>query len=489
VLFAAASGAMALIALLARQAIQPAHDLARSRGQLHEMYDTAVTNSLVDSLTGLGNHRAFQDEFDRQLESSHRYNTPLALMLIDLDDFKQVNDSAGHSVGDDLLAEVGRLLLGVVRRADRAFRVGGDEFAVILTNTDADSAEIVGRRMLASAVEARAQGRFTKPFSFSGGIAGAPEHGSTRHELYTNADTALYDAKRHGRTAVRIFDPRQARPTLDGATLASQSAAVAEVVRTSALRPAYQPIVDLASGRVIGFEGLVRPAPGSGFADPGSLFAVAEATGRTFELDHAAIETLVAGAAGLDATQFLGVNLSPRTLETPEFSPAGLARLLGRHGLTPERVILELTERETLEDPDRLRTALAACRSLGFRIAADDVGSGNAGLRLLSTLHFDIVKLDLSLVHAGGQRDSSLAVLRSLAELATRWGSVAVAEGIETAAQLRLVREIGIAEGQGYLLGRPGPEPSARQVDIDALLVNERVDFLGRPVGALAGVG
>src|SRR5205814_2090476 len=179
-------------------------------------------------------------------------------------------------------------------------------------------------RLLATAVEARAQTRYGKPFSFSAGIAAMPEHGATRHDLYTRADTALYDAKRHGRTDVRIFDQGQARPTLDGAALASQSAAVADVVKRSALRPAYQPIVDLGTGRVIGFEGLVRPAPDSGFPDPSSLFSVAEVSGRMFELDHAAIQAIAAGAGSLDGSQFLSVNLSPRTIETPEFSPAGL---------------------------------------------------------------------------------------------------------------------------------------------------------------------
>ena len=480
------AGAIGLLSGLARRVVDPSEALARSRGELHELYATERTNALEDSLTGLGNHRAFQEEFDRQLSQALRYGTPLALMLIDLDDFKQVNDSAGHSVGDQLLAEVGRLVLGVVRRADRAFRVGGDEFALLLPHTDAPSAEIVARRLLAAAVGQRSGGRFDKPFSFSAGIASAPEHATNRLELYAHADAALYDAKRHGRTTVRLFDPSRQRPILDAATLASHSAAVAEVVRGSALRPVYQPIVDLASGRVIGFEGLVRPLPDSGFPDPGTLFSTAEATGRTFELDHTSIETLAAGASDVAPWQTLSLNLSPRTLETPEFSPAGLARLLVRHGLTPERVILELTERESLENVERLRSMLAGCRGLGFRIAADDVGAGNAGLRLLSAVHFDIVKLDLSLVQAGSRHDSSLAVLRSLAELAARWGSIAVAEGIETAAQLRMVREIGIAEGQGYLLGRPSDHPTSRQVDLEALLKPDRLAFLGQPL-ALGG--
>ncbi|HWP64064.1 MAG TPA: EAL domain-containing protein, partial [Candidatus Binatia bacterium] len=193
---------------------------------------------------------------------------------------------------------------------------------------------------------------------------------------------------------------------------------------------------------------------------------------RTVDLDLACLETALAGAELLDPDQFLSLNVSPRTLEAPEFSATRLLRLLDRAGIEPDRVVVELTERSPLTDLDRARAVVAALRARGVRIAADDVGAGNAGLRLLSELRFDLVKIDLSLVQASGQSESAVAVLRSLFDLASQWEALAVAEGVETPAQLALVRQIGIATAQGYLLGRPEPAPTVRIIDVAALLAD-----------------
>jgi diguanylate cyclase (GGDEF)-like protein len=479
--------ALALVAQMIRQVLEPAEELARSRHEYSNLYQTERTNALVDSLTGLGNHRAFQEALDRLLEQSRQAAQPLALALIDLDDFKLVNDSAGHSVGDELLAEFGRLLTTVGRRGDQAFRVGGDEFAIVLPRTDAGSAEAVVRRLLAVTTEARPDGGFAKPFSFSAGVAATPEHGHDRDLLYAHADAALYEVKRHGRTGVIVFDSTQRLRVIDGADLARRSAAVAELVLASALRPVYQPVVDLATGQVVGFEGLVRPLRDSGFDGPGDLFDVAERSGRTFDLDQACIEVVAKGACNLAPDQFLAINISPRSLEAPEFSAAGLARLLARHGIASERVLLEVTEREAIEQLDRLRATLAACQKLGMRVAADDVGAGNAGLRLLASIHFDIVKIDLSLVQAGSRRSNAVAVVRSLTHLAAQWGSVVVAEGIEDVQQLQMIQDIGIGKGQGYLLGRPKTDPTLRHVDLAGLLIADRSPSFVSRLSAAAG--
>ena len=461
---------LVLIVALVRQILAPAEELARSRGEIHELYQAERSNALSDSLTGLGNHRAFQEAFDRHLHRVQSAGTSLALVLIDLDEFKLVNDSAGHAVGDELLAEFASRLSLALRRGDEAYRVGGDEFALLLPGTDADGAAIVARRLLAATTDTHPGGRFARPFSFSAGISASPADGLDRTRLYALADTAMYDVKRHGRTGVRIFDPAHAPNVLGEVDQALRATAVVELVRSSALRAVYQPLVNLRTGEVVGFEGLVRPLSDSGFANAGQLFEAAELAGRTYDLDLVCIETVAANIGGLGPEQFLSVNLSPRTIEAPEFSAALLVRVLARHGLSPSRVILELTERETVDDLDRVRSVLGACQSLGMRIAADDVGAGNAGLRLLSQIHFDIVKIDLSLVQAGSRAKSSAAILGSLRDLAAQWGAVAVAEGVETVEQLRLVRDLPIGEGQGYLLGRPGPKLSPRTIDLEALL-------------------
>ncbi len=468
VLFALAAD---LTLWLARQIVRPAEELDRARRELHALYRSARTSSLEDSLTGLGNHRAFQEEFARLVEQCRRYRTSAALVLIDLDDFKLVNDGRGHAVGDAVLVEVARRLREGIRRTDRAFRIGGDEFALLLPFTEADDAAVVARRLLAACLEPRVGRDALGAVSFSAGIAAAPAMGLDRDELYEKADAALYEAKRAGRTEVRVFDPARS-PRIVASPSALRIAALDRAVRERHLLPAYQPIVDLQTGVVIGFEAVTRPSAAAGFEDALGLFSTAEAAGRTVDLDLACLETVLAGAELLDPDQFLSLNVSPRTLEAPEFSATRLLRLLDRAGIEPERVVVELTERATIGDLERVRAVVAACRARGVRVAADDIGAGNAGLRLLSELRFDLVKIDLSLVQAGDQSPSAVAVLRSLFDLARRWDALAVAEGVETPAQLALVRQIGIATAQGYLLGRPTAAPTLRRVDMAALLAD-----------------
>ena len=247
------------------------------------------------------------------------------------------------------------------------------------------------------------------------------------------------------------------------------AAAVRDIVRARNLTPVYQPIVDLRDGSVLGFEGLIRPGASSPFTNPGQLFAAAAACGRTVELDLACFEVVAAGSTMISPEQVVTINLSPQTLEAQDFTASWLLEILTRYQISPGRVIVELTEREAITDLERLRRNVAALQHAGVRLAADDVGAGNAGLRLLSQVRFDIVKIDLSLVQEGTQHESSRAVVRSLMDLAARQGAVAIAEGLETAEQLRSLRELGITTGQGYLLGRPGSNISLASVDIETL--------------------
>ena len=291
---------------------------------------------------------------------------------------------------------------------------------------------------------------------------------SDRNELFRQADAALYRCKRAGRGTVAIFDADRDLVPEDPHG-AGSATAVRDIVRSRNLKPVYQPIVDLRDGTIVGFEGLIRPGASSPFANPGQLFAAAATAGRTSELDLACFEVVAAGAAQIDPEQVVTINLSPQTLELEDFSSAWLLEILARYEISPGRVIVELTEREAITDLDRLRRNVASLQRAGVRLAADDVGAGNAGLRLLSQVRFDIMKIDLSLVQDGAQHDSSRAVVRSLMDLAARQGAVAIAEGLETAEQLRSLRELGITTGQGYLLGRPGPNTELASVDIEAL--------------------
>jgi EAL domain-containing protein (putative c-di-GMP-specific phosphodiesterase class I) len=230
----------------------------------------------------------------------------------------------------------------------------------------------------------------------------------------------------------------------------------------------YQPIFSMTTGQPVGYEGLVRPTEGSAFANASALFTAAEVAGRTVELDFACLDVVTAGVGDLEPGVYLSVNLSPRTLESKEFRAGELKAIFHRNGIPLDQIVLELTEREEVEDLETLRKNVEACRRAGMRLAADDVGAGNAGLRLLSEISFEIVKIDLSLVQ-GARHDPSHAVLRAIQELAGRWGASVVAEGVETAEQLAVIRAMGIGTGQGYLLGRPSPTRNVQPIDLVSL--------------------
>ena len=437
---------------LATMLIRP---LTRSRADLQVRYQAAIADALRDPLTGLGNHRAFQEELDSQIEHAIRYKVPVALVLIDLDEFKQVNDSAGHASGDQTLASFGRLVSSVLRRVDRPFRIGGDEFALLLPHTDADGAHILARRLLVSALQPTVRDPKVKPLSFSAGVSSLPDLAGSRALLYSQADAALYAAKRGGRTEVLIFDPSEEVV----ATAATTSAAIAEVIARKLLRPVFQPIVDLATGETLGYEGLIRPVAPAPYPDPISLFAAAEATGHVVPLDMACVETIVAAGARLPQGVFLSVNLSPRTIEAQEFSTAAMLNILARHNFPPERLVIELTERQPIADLAQVRHKLDTCRRAGMRLAADDLGAGNAGLRLLSDLRFDVVKVDLGLVQRSSPGAPSSAVVESIVAFASRTGALVIGEGVEHEDQVEQLTRLGVTAAQGYLFSRPGPLP------------------------------
>ena len=249
----------AFLAFVARGVLREAASLDLERTEMHELYGQARRVALLDGLTGLGNHRAFQDELARQLEGAQRLGTPLALLLFDVDGLKAVNDGNGHDAGDRLLAAVGQTAAAILRRGDRAFRVGGDEFAVILPHSDVETGLAVGRRMLTAALGGGDPSAPIEPFSLSIGVSAFPAPSTAAQELYKHADAALYWCKRHGRTAVVAFDPSHHG---DGATerpIAQLAADVAAVLASRALRPVYQPIFSMETGVPVGFEGLVRP--------------------------------------------------------------------------------------------------------------------------------------------------------------------------------------------------------------------------------------
>jgi diguanylate cyclase (GGDEF)-like protein len=468
---AMAAGAAFVVgsAWLARhQVLTGVERLDQERHGLREAYDRARLDSLRDGLTGLGNHRAFQEEVIEQVAIAREEGRPFALLYVDVDDLKKFNDAKGHAAGDSLLVATARIIQSNMRRWDRGFRIGGDEFALVLIDCDIDEGVAIGRRILSSALAGGAVAHGAEPFSLTIGASAYPSPASDRHQLTRQADAALYWGKRHGRTEVQAFDPKRHGMADDWRPLEELASAVSAVAANRSLTPVYQPLYDLATGKVTGYEGLVRPNESAGFANASALFIAAEAAGRTVELDLASLETVIAGARDLDESMYLSVNLSPRSLETPAFSPYDVLSIANRNGIDAARLVVELTEREEVEDLDRLRSALTALRKHGVRIAADDVGAGNAGLRLLSEVSFDIMKIDLTLVRAGAASESADAVLRALRGLARRQHQTIVAEGVETLDELAMIMDLGFDTVQGYLLQRPSPTLDAKTLDFQA---------------------
>jgi diguanylate cyclase (GGDEF)-like protein len=463
-----------VLLLLARRIKRGLATFDRVHVELREAYDRARLDSLLDALTGLGNHRAFQEELDARIAQAREDGMPVALVMIDVDDLKKVNDLQGHAAGDDLLRSVAQIMRANLRRGDGAYRMGGDEFALLLPNCDADGAEVVANHLLASALSGN-HGR-SGAFSITIGVSAYPDPSADRHQVIHHADAALYAGKRHGRTNVQRFDPTRHGIADDSRSLPQLEAAVSRVASHDLLRPVYQPIYSLTTGQIIGFEGLVRPTADSGFSSATSLFVAAEATRRTVELDVVCARAVLAGADKLGDDRYLSINLSPRTLESDAFSVQEILALARRHGLPPSQLVVELTERESVDDLARLQQAIRTLRRNQVRVAIDDVGAGNAGLRLLSEVEFDIMKIDLSLVRASATHEASEAVLRALGTLARNRGHRVVAEGIETVDHLESVLELRYDAGQGYLFGRAEPTLDRPTIDLFTLLSATETD-------------
>ncbi|MFL5671580.1 MAG: EAL domain-containing protein [Chloroflexota bacterium] len=469
------------MAVLSRPVLRDIDLITRENARLRELYGRAREDALLDGMTGLGNHRGFQEELVRQLDQAERTGSALALLLIDVDDLKRVNDERGHASGDRLLVAFGEVARASLRRNDRAFRVGGDEFAILLPGSDLDSGLTIARRLLAGALKGGDPSHPVEPFSLSIGVSAYPAPSNQGSQLYRHADAALYWCKRHGRTNAAAYDPGRHGIATDDRSIEDLTEAISAVLAGEMLRPVYQPIFSLTTGEPVGYEALIRPTDGAPIADASTLFAAAERTDRTVEMDLACLKVVAEGAGELEPNVYLSVNLSPRTLESELFHPRALKAIFERRGIHTSQLVVELTEREEVNDLDGLRRNAAACREAGIRLAADDVGAGNAGLRLLSEIQFDIVKIDLSLVQGGILHDPAHAVLRALQELASRWQATTVAEGVETAEQLAAIRELGITTGQGYLLGRPSRERRVKRIDIESLLPQAWVELADDP--------
>jgi len=408
-----------------------------------------------DALTGLPNRTLLRQKIDELLVRRRRTAEQVAVLVLGLDNFKSVNDTLGHGIGDKLLRGVAKRLRSTLREDDIVARLNSDEFAIVQTGqTRPDDAALLAQGLLEA---------IDSPFVLDGqavvigatiGIAMAPNDGDESDELLKHADMALSRAKSETRGTFSFFEA--------GMDARAQSRRKIELdlrdaIHNDVLRPYYQPLVDLSTGRITGFEALVRwPHPERGMISPGEFIPVAEETGLIN-----ALGTLMLRRACMDAARWpddvrVAVNLSPA-----QFPVGNLLSIvidaLKQSGLAPKRLELEITETALLEKSDHVLATLHALRALGVRISMDDFGTGYSSLSYLRSFPFDKIKIDQSFVRDLAENRDAQAIIRAIVSLGKGLGVTITAEGVETEAELSCLRAEGCHEGQGFLFSRARP--------------------------------
>ncbi len=413
-----------------------------------------------DYLTDLPNRILLFERVEQAI--AERPNTPFAVLLIDLDHFKEVNDTLGHQVGDQLLSTIGERLVANVAATDTVARLGGDEFAVVIAIDGSDEDE---RTLSARAAVETVTGAFGELFQIdeltfeieaSIGTALYPDHGDHVEELLRRADVAMYHAKDLG-SGVEVY--QMARDPHDSQRLALLGE-LRHAIDSSQIICHYQPKADLETGRIIGAEALVRwEHPQLGHLGPDEFIPLAEPTGLIAPLTLHVLDTALAqqrkwSQEGRELT--VAVNVSVRTLYDDRF-PQDVGRLLDEHGVPPRMLVLEVTESTMMSDPGRAAAVLARLNHLGVHISVDDFGTGYSSLGYLKRLPISEVKIDKSFVFGMEFDNDQLAIVSSIVDLGRNLGLRVVAEGVETQTAWSLLRERGCHRAQGFFLSAPLP--------------------------------
>jgi diguanylate cyclase (GGDEF)-like protein len=420
----------------AREVVAVAERLGAVGGRLADLEAQATT----DSLTGVGNRRGFQASLTTELKRAGRQGEALTLVLIDLDGFKEINDTHGHPFGDGVLQMVAEKVRANLRATDVLARVGGDEFAVLLPATTRDRAEAFVQRARDEAAGAIGGVELT----WSAGVAAFPADAADGDTLVECADAALYCAKATGRSTVCHYDPEQSGSPSSGGDLAAVELALA---LPDGIVPVYQPVVSLRTGQLAGYEALARfPHPPA--RRPDEWFAIATRCGLGPQLERRAVEAALAPGRRPPGT-FLAFNLSASALMSDE--------VVASLPLDLSDIVIELTGNERGGDPDELAARLEPLRARGARIAVDDAGAGYSGLQQVMRFQPDLIKLDRSLVADVDSDPAKAALIDSFVRLAARTGAAVCAEGVETREELQVLAELDVTYGQGFGIARPAP--------------------------------
>ncbi len=423
--------------------------------------------ALHDPLTGLPNRALILDRISQMVARARRNDLRSAVLFLDLDDFKEINDSLGHQAGDQLLVAVGRRLAEVVRASDTVGRLGGDEFVVLVDgDPEGTAVEQVGPRFLEALHRPFPLDAADQPVAVSASIGIAEVAGQEPAELLRQADVALYRAKATGKRRAVLFAPTMNSAVQQRRQLVLDLEVALERDEFFLL---YQPIIDLSSKSVAGVEALLRwRHPERGVVAPADFVGELERTGMigavgAFVLESACRQAAIWQAAGHRCT--MAVNVSAEQLAQDRLYDDVVAAL-GRSGLDPARLVLELTESAVIGDRPETRSQLTGLRELGVRVAVDDFGTGYSSLAYLHRFPVDILKIDRSFVADVATSNESAAVVHALVELARALGLQTVAEGIEERAQLSWFEREQVEVGQGFLFSEP-VEPGS----VEAMLV------------------
>ena len=408
-----------------------------------------------DSLTGLGNRLLFKEQLEEALTDDSVASHPLAVLFLDLDGFKAVNDTLGHSIGDLLLKSVATKLRDILPRTDRIARLGGDEFAILqISATQPGSSIALAEKIIEVVGQPNSIDGHDVTVGASVGIAVARPGDINTENFLKSADLAMYSAKSDGRGTYRMFDPEmdaivQARRLLER----DMRTALAQ----DGFRLFYQPLVNLQTKKVTAFEALMRwQHPERGMVPPSDFIPVAEEMGLIVQLGEWALRQACAEATEWPDGVCVSVNLSPLQFSKGNLVSSVMSALASA-GLPASRLELEITESVLLEKSERNITILNQLRDLGVRISMDDFGTGYSSIGYLRSFPFDKIKIDQSFVRDLLVDEGSLAIVRAIAGLGVSFGMITTAEGVETEEQMRCLNLEGCIEVQGYLYSRPVP--------------------------------
>lgn len=407
-----------------------------------------------DPLTSLPNRALLLERLHAEIHRTELERNAMALLIMDLDRFKEVNDTLGHHMGDRLLQEVGRRLTSVLRRTDMVARLGGDEFAIILPGAELSQVSMICRKIIAIMDKPIHIEDMYLRAGISIGVAICPEHGHDASLLMRRADIAMYDAKQH-QNGYSIYAENKDQSSIRSLGLSTE---LREAIERDQLLLEYQPQVDMNTGKIACVEALVRwQHPGMGLIPPDEFISLAEQTGvirplTLWVIDHALAQTAFWKKAGLQLK--LSINLSVRCLQDRQL-PSQVEALLDKHGVDPGAIVLEVTESAIMSDPITARRVMRRLSNMGFHMSIDDFGTGYSSLSYLKQLPVDEIKIDKSFVRKMDENENDAVIVRATIDLAHNLGLKVVAEGVESSQVWSEIQTLGCDSAQGYFIREP----------------------------------